>query len=61
MDQKDVKAVIATAFDEVMTEKLVPFIGKEVAASVQETVAKLRLQRQTFGKDMTGIEQEQAV
>jgi HK97 family phage major capsid protein len=55
MTQDEVKQLHITAFDEVMKEKLVPMIGAEVAASVQETVAKLKLQRQTFGKDMTGL------
>jgi len=55
MESKEVKAVIETAFDEVMNEKLVPFIGQEVASSVQKTVATLRLQRDTLGKDMTGL------
>jgi|GEM_PF-844884 len=58
MEPKDVKAVIATAFDEVMKEKLVPFIGQEVAASVQKTVATLRLQRETLGADLTGLSEK---
>ena len=58
MEQKDVKAVISTAFDEVMTEKIAPFISQEVAASVQKTVATLRLQRETTGKDMTGLSEK---
>ena len=51
----DIKAMHVTAYDEVMKEKLLPFIGAEVASSVQKTVATLRLQRQVYGKDMTGL------
>ncbi len=51
----DIKAMHVTAFDEVMKEKLVPIIGAEVASSVQKTVATLKLQRQEFGHDMTGL------
>lgn len=47
-----------TAFDEVMKEKLVPIIGAEVASSVQTTVANLKLQRETYGKDMTGLSEK---
>jgi HK97 family phage major capsid protein len=54
----DIKAMHVTAFDEVMKEKLVPIIGAEVAASVQKTVASLRLQRQEFGKDITGLSEK---
>jgi HK97 family phage major capsid protein len=55
MEQKDVKAVIATAFDEVMVEKLSPFIEKTVLSTVQSTVKTLRLQREKYGHDMTGL------
>jgi HK97 family phage major capsid protein len=51
----EIKAMHVTAFDEVMREKLVPIIGQEVADSVAKTVSSLKLQRQTFGKDMTGL------
>lgn len=60
MDSKefaDIKAMHVTAFDEVMKEKLIPIIGAEVASSVQKTVATLKLQRQTYGKDMTGLDE----
>ena len=52
--QKLQRAAI-TAFDEVMKEKLAPMIGQEVATTVQKTVATLKLQREKFGKDMTGL------
>ena len=60
MDSKefaDIKAMHVTAFDEVMKEKLIPIIGAEVASSVQKTVATLKLQRETYGKDMTGLDE----
>ena len=50
-----VKDWVTSAFDDAMTEKLTPFIGAEVAASVQKTVDSLRTQRQVLGKDMTGL------
>src|SRR3954471_4612036 len=43
------------AFDGAIKEKLVPMIGQEVAIQVQKTVETLRLQRQVYGKDMTGL------
>ena len=55
----DIKAMHVTAFDEVMKEKLVPIIGAEVASSVQKTVATLKLQRQEFGHDMTGLDESE--
>lgn len=61
MDPKqfaEIKAMHVTAFDEVMKEKLVPIIGAEVAESVKRTVATLKLQRETFGKDMTGLSEK---
>ena len=38
-----------------MKEKLVPIIGQEVAASIAKTVETLKLQRDVFGKDVTGL------
>jgi HK97 family phage major capsid protein len=58
MEFAEIKAMHVTAFDEVMKEKLVPIIGAEVAASVQKTVATLKLQREVFGKDMTGLNEK---
>jgi HK97 family phage major capsid protein len=58
MEFKDIKAMHVTAFDEVMKEKLVPIIGQEVAASVQKTVATLKLQRESTGRDMTGLSEK---
>src|SRR3954469_21095697 len=43
------------AFDGAIKEKLVPMIGQEVATQVQKTVETLRLQRQVYDKDMTGL------
>jgi len=62
MESKDfaeIKAMHVTAFDEVMKEKLIPIIGSEVASTVQKTVATLKLQRETFGRDMTGLDKSQ--
>src|SRR5690242_11789117 len=58
MNKEEIKQLHITAFDEVMQEKLVPLIGQEVAANVQKTVATLKLQRETFGKDMTGLSEK---
>jgi HK97 family phage major capsid protein len=58
MEFAEIKKMHITAFDEVIKEKLVPMIGQEVAASVQKTVATLRLQRDTTGKDMTGLSEK---
>jgi HK97 family phage major capsid protein len=55
MEFEEIKKMHITAFDEVMKEKLVPIIGQEVATSVQKTVAGLKLQREVFGHDMTGL------
>jgi len=55
----EIKAMHVTAFDEVMKEKLVPIIGAEVAASVQKTVATLKLQREVYGHDMTRLDESQ--
>jgi len=55
MDKETVKQLHVTAFDEVMKEKLIPMIGTEVATQVQKTVETLRIQREVFGKDMTGL------
>ena len=58
MDKDKVKELHVTAFDEVMKEKLVPMIGAEVATQVQKTVETLRVQREVFGKDMTGLSEK---
>jgi HK97 family phage major capsid protein len=58
MEFKDIKEMHITAFDEVMKEKLVPIIGDEVAFKVAEVVKNLKLQRETFGKDMTGLNEK---
>ena len=58
MDKEQIKQLHVTAFDEVMKEKLVPMIGAEVALQVQKTVETLRVQREVFGKDMTGLSEK---
>ncbi|HEX3861293.1 MAG TPA: phage major capsid protein [Stellaceae bacterium] len=58
MDKDKVKELHVTAFDEVMKEKLVPMIGAEVATQVQKTVETLRIQREVYGKDMTGLSEK---
>src|SRR5258708_15412055 len=55
MEFKDIKEMHITAFDEVMKEKLVPIIGAEVASQTQKIVETMRVQREVFGKDMTGL------
>src|ERR1700722_6057107 len=59
MEYKDIKDAHEKAFDEVLSEKLVPFIDKTVLATVQKTVAELRLERATFGHDRTGLDEKQ--
>ncbi len=56
--KETVKAWHIAAFDETMKEKLVPLIGSEVATQIQKTVETLRVQRQVFGKDMTGLSEK---
>lgn len=50
------KDAALAAFDEAMQTKLVPMIGEEVASQVQKTVSELRLERQMYGKDRTGLD-----
>lgn len=59
MNYDEIKSMHVTAFDEVMKEKLVPIIGQEVADSVQRTVADLKIERQKFGFDRTGLDNKQ--
>jgi len=56
MEFKEIKEMHLQAFNEVMEERLAPIIGAEVASSVQKTVASLKLQREQFGHDMTGLD-----
>ncbi|AVT83671.1 phage major capsid protein [Rhodopseudomonas palustris] len=58
MEKKEIKDVIESAFDEVMQEKLAPFIGQEVSMQTQKIVETLREQRKTYGKDMTGLSEK---
>ncbi|HLH93537.1 MAG TPA: phage major capsid protein [Xanthobacteraceae bacterium] len=44
-----------TAFDEVMKEKLIPIIGQETSMAVAKAVENLKLQREIYGRDMTGM------
>ena len=55
MTLEEIKALHATAFDEVMKEKLVPIIGEQTAFAVKNIVEKMNLQRATVGHDMTGL------
>jgi HK97 family phage major capsid protein len=56
--KETVKEWHIAAFDETMKEKLLPFIGAETALQVQKMVEKLRLQRETYGKDVTGLNEK---
>jgi HK97 family phage major capsid protein len=49
------KEAALSAFSDVLQEKLAPMIGAEVASSVAKMVESLRLQRQVYGKDITGL------
>lgn len=52
---EQIKAMHVTAFDEVMKEKLIPLIGQETGLAVAKAVENLKLQREKFGHDMTGL------
>jgi HK97 family phage major capsid protein len=60
MDQDKIRALhkeaALEAFDGAMQAKLMPVIGQEVAIAVQKTVKELRLERQKFGHDRTGLD-----
>ena len=58
MKPEEIKKMHVTAFDEVMKEKLVPIIGQETASQVAKIVEKLQVQRQVYGKDMTGLSEK---
>jgi HK97 family phage major capsid protein len=56
MEKTEIKATIASAFDEVMQEKLAPFITSEVSLQTKKIVETLREQRnQTGGRDVSGL------
>jgi HK97 family phage major capsid protein len=52
---EQIKAMHVTAFDEVMKEKLIPIIGQETSMAVAKAVENLKLQREIYGRDMTGM------
>ena len=58
MNKDEIKAAHLAAFDEVMTEKLMPAIGKVAAEVARETVEKLRDQRSKHGRDRTGLDEK---
>lgn len=59
LSQEQIKQMHLTAFDEVMKERLPSMLSEERAATVTEIVSKLRQQRETFGRDLTGLSEAQ--
>jgi len=55
MNEKAIKDAVLSAFDDVMTEKLTPMIGQIAAEKAKEIVARLQLERATFGNDISGL------
>jgi HK97 family phage major capsid protein len=58
MDKTQLKETIGVAFDEVMQEKLTPFIESRVLSESAKIVETLREQRKVFGRDMTGLDKK---
>src|SRR4051794_20572706 len=56
--KEDIKTWHLEAFDHAMQQKLAPMIGDTVAFQVKQAVEKLRTQRETFGKDITGLDEK---
>jgi HK97 family phage major capsid protein len=53
------KEAAIEAYESTVKERLIPLIGEESAKQVTEIVQKLQLQRQVYGKDMTGLSESQ--
>jgi HK97 family phage major capsid protein len=52
------KEAAVQAYEETVKERLIPLIGEESAKTVHGIVEKLQLQRQVFGKDITGLSEK---
>lgn len=64
MDPKDLKAFeekLVTAVDSVLEQKLAQTIGPVVAQETKKIVAEMRLERMLFGKDRSGLSDEQKI
>ncbi|MBI2030121.1 phage major capsid protein [Candidatus Kaiserbacteria bacterium] len=62
MDEKQLtqlKEVMGNVFDQMMQEKLAPFVGDLTAQKTKEIVEKLRAERNVFGHDRTGLTEKQ--
>jgi len=62
MDEKQLtqlKDVMGNVFDELMQQKLAPFVGDLTAQKTKEIVEKLRAERNVFGHDRTGLTEKQ--
>jgi HK97 family phage major capsid protein len=57
--KEQVKQMHLTAFDEVIKERLPAIMSEERAQTVSDVVAKLREQRETHGRDITGLSDSQ--
>ncbi len=62
MDEKQLtqlKDVMGNVFDELMQQKLAPFVGDLTAQKTKEIVEKLRTERNLYGHDRTGLTEKQ--
>lgn len=62
MDEKQLnqlKEVMGNVFDQMMQQKLAPFVGDLTAQKTKEIVEKLRAERNIFGHDRTGLTEKQ--
>ena len=57
--KEQIKEMHLTAFDEVIKERLPAIMSEERAQTVSDVVSKLREQRETRGRDITGLSDSQ--
>ncbi len=55
LTKEEIKEMHITAFDEVMKEKLVPLSAGSRYSGSENRRERFALQREMFGKDMTGL------
>ena len=65
MDEKQIKDLFRTELksvvDEAIEKNISEIAGKEVSAQVKEIVAKMRLDRATYGSDKSGLSDEVSI
>ncbi len=62
MDEKqklEIKEVMGTVFDELMKTQLKDFVHSEALSTAEDVVKRLRAERAMFGKDITGMSDQQ--